>query len=78
LWTTSVNDVNAVAITTTPIMTTLTVPTGVQVWAMMNASVTATTAPTSLLLNSSDESAQAARPCTSCAWRQRPGAMGSR
>jgi hypothetical protein len=60
LWTTAVNDVNAVAITTTPIMTTLTVPTGLQVFAAMNAAINATTAPASLLLNSPDESAQAA------------------
>jgi hypothetical protein len=59
LWTTAVNDVNAVAITATPILTTLTVPTGIQVWASVNAEISATTAG-SLLLQSPDESAQPA------------------
>jgi hypothetical protein len=59
LWTTMVNDINAVAITATPALATLTVPTGLQVWANINAAITAT-ATSSLLLNSPDETAQAA------------------
>src|SRR5215467_13433505 len=57
LWTAMVADVTAAAITATPLTPVLTVPTGIQVWAMLNACMIATGVG-ALLLNPLDAAAQ--------------------
>lgn len=59
LWDTMVNDVNAVAISTTALTPTISVPTGFQVLALLNANIS-NTAVTCVLFNSPDEVAQIA------------------